>query len=97
MPRRQIEIAMRYIWRERGATNLYGGHVVRPILIGLALGRPADNSLLMARNSPEKVETISPTPRFSIAVSSTWVEILPSHEGNIDHRFQNHRFQNRRF
>ena len=45
MSRRHIEVAVRYIWRERGATNLDGGHVVRPILIGLALGRPADDLL----------------------------------------------------
>ena len=42
---RQIKVAVRYIWPERGAKNLDGGHVVRPILIGLALGRPADDSL----------------------------------------------------
>ena len=75
MSRRQIEVAVRYIWRERGATNLDGGHVVRPILIWL---RSAVQLMtrLMARNSPETVETISPTPRFSIAVSSTSVRIF---------------------
>ena len=44
MCRRHIEVAVRYIWRERGATDLDGGHVVRPILIGFALGLPTDDS-----------------------------------------------------
>lgn len=40
MSRRQIEVAVRYVWRERGAADLDGSHVVRPIL------KVEDNPLL---------------------------------------------------
>ena len=45
MLRRHIEVAVRYIRGERRATNLDGSHIVRPILMGFALGRPTDDSL----------------------------------------------------
>src|SRR6185437_15291479 len=56
--RRQIEIAMRDVWRERRATNLDGRHVVRPFSTGFALDHPAVDSLdgqRLSRNSRDQI------------------------------------------
>jgi hypothetical protein len=58
MSRRQIKVAVRYIWRERGATNLDGRHVVRPVLMGCTLGVPVDDSLddpRLSGHSPDPI------------------------------------------
>src|SRR4029079_17602432 len=73
--RRQIEIAVTDVWRERRATNLDGRHVVRPFSTGFALDHPAVDSLdgqRLSRNSRDQI----PTARFSIAVSPASVRIF---------------------
>ena len=66
---------MRYIWREAERQILMGA---TPSVQSRLGSRSAVQLMtcLMARNSPETVETISPTPRSSIAVSSTSVRIF---------------------